>query len=264
MEEAPLQSDEHRCLTHSSSFSSSSRLHRCFFPLLLLASSPLFISALRVPSSRLQLLLLQPIHRACCISSSTSPGLQRLLYPTSNRPSPGMETQSWPFSAAERESEPSSSCSLSYWEDKHKRREEGIFCTFWRLKNPSSASIFSIGLQFWLCVGTRKRGPKCLKPITCCQSLGVTLRCVALIYVACRDNALISFYLSVLCCCCIKGQEIQHFDNIYLWSFSGDCASLIAPKDISIMVKGVWQNDVLWLRLHLEPSAELCVCLYMC
>ena len=48
-----------------------------------------------------------------------------------------------------------------------------------------------IGLQFWLCVGTRKRGPKCLKPITCCRFLGVTLRCVALIYVACQDNALI-------------------------------------------------------------------------
>lgn len=55
--------------------SSSSCLHRRFFfslLLLLLASSPLFISVLRVPGTQLQLLLLQPIHRACWISSSHS------------------------------------------------------------------------------------------------------------------------------------------------------------------------------------------------
>lgn len=69
VEEPPLQSDEHRCLVPSSS---PSCLHCHFFPLLL-ASSPLFISALRVPSTRLQLLLLlQPFLRACWISCSHS------------------------------------------------------------------------------------------------------------------------------------------------------------------------------------------------
>lgn len=69
--------------------------------------------------------------------------------------------------------------------------------SFWVLEESwSSASNLPpsslFGLQFWLCVGTRKRGPKCLKPITCCRCLGVTLRCVALIYVACGDTALAS------------------------------------------------------------------------
>lgn len=38
-----------------------------------------------------------------------------------------------------------------------------------------------LGLQFWLCVGTRKRGPKCLKPITCSRCRGVISRCVTLL-----------------------------------------------------------------------------------
>lgn len=70
VEEPPLQSDEHCCLTPSSSFSC---LHHCFFsPPLFLASSPLFISVLRVPRLQLQLLLLQPIYWACWISSLPS------------------------------------------------------------------------------------------------------------------------------------------------------------------------------------------------
>lgn len=47
----------------------------------------------------------------------------------------------------------------------------------------SSACVFlPRGLQFWLCVGNKQRGPKCLKQITCCRCLGVTSRCVALFY----------------------------------------------------------------------------------
>lgn len=73
----------------------------------------------------------------CCCSSRSiepagSPRLQLLLSRTSVHPPrfpfPSMETQSWPFSAAERESEPPSSCSLSCWEEeKPERREERIF-----------------------------------------------------------------------------------------------------------------------------------------
>lgn len=114
-------------------------------------------------------------------------------------PFPSMETQSWPFSAAERESKPPSSCSWAAEKKRNPRGEKrGFFSPFfWVLEeswssasNSPPSSLF--GLQFWLCVGTRKRGPKCLKPITCCRCLGVTLRCVALIYVACGDTALAS------------------------------------------------------------------------
>lgn len=149
-----------------------------------------------------------PAHGSSCCSSRSiepagSPRLQLLLSRTSVHPPrfpfPSMETQSWSFSAAERESEPPSSCSLSCWEEeKPKRREERIFSPFFWVLEESWSSASNLppsslfGLQFWLCVGTRKRGPKCLKPITCCRCLGVTLRCVALIYVACGDTALAS------------------------------------------------------------------------
>ena len=74
--------------------------------------------------------------------------------------------------------------------------------------------FFPFGLQFWLYIGTRQRGPKCLKLITCCRCLGVTLRCVALTYVACWDTTLISSYLSVLCICGISVLFERNVNNI--------------------------------------------------
>lgn len=62
VEEPPLQSDEQRCLTPSSSISSSSCLHCRFFPLLLPASS--HYSSVRWES---------PAHGSSCSSRSTEP-----------------------------------------------------------------------------------------------------------------------------------------------------------------------------------------------
>lgn len=70
-------------------------------------TAPAAAAAPAVPPSLLDLLLTQPSYSAYC-----------LLLP-SIHPSPGMETQSWPFSAAERKTEPSLSCSLSCSEEKH-------------------------------------------------------------------------------------------------------------------------------------------------
>lgn len=138
-----------------------------------------------------------------------------------------------------------------------RQEKKGYCCPFWRWKNlVCLPPFFAIGLQFWLCVGTKKRGPKCLKQITCCRCLGVTLRCVALIYVACRDNIWISLYrFAVLL---LKFSILI----IILWSIWDNCASLIAPKYISIMMRGVWQNGVCGSGSILSPL-QSSVCLYV-
>lgn len=158
-----------------------------FSPPPFLASSPLFISVLRVPSSRLQLLLLlQPVYRARWISPW--PG-----YAAEFSSHLSLRAQAWrhragPFLPRGRVSRQRVDLTAA---EEQKRKQRG-FLSFLALKEFClSGSISSVGLQFWLCIGTRKRGPKCLKPITCCLCLGVTLRCVALIYVACWDTALI-------------------------------------------------------------------------
>lgn len=81
MEEPPLQSDEHHYLPPPPPPPVSIDVFFSLLLLLLLAASPLFISVLRVPSTRLQLLLLQSIHRACWISSSHSLATAHTTFP---------------------------------------------------------------------------------------------------------------------------------------------------------------------------------------
>lgn len=64
-----------------------------------------------------------------------------------------METQSWPFSAAKRESEPPLSCSFSCWEEKPKKTEKRGFFFFLVLEEScSSASIFLSFSSLWITV----------------------------------------------------------------------------------------------------------------
>lgn len=212
VEEPPLQSDEHRCLSPSSS-SSSSCLQSSSLPSSLpLSTSPLFIRVQRVPSSRLQLqpipsslsLLLDLLLTAAVGSSFTS------FFLSSKHPT--IHLQAWrpkagPFLRLRgRVSRHLAALLASEKGKKNKRRRKrGILFILFITGGILFVCLifFLTGLQFWLCVGTRKRGPKCLKQITCCRCLGVTLRCVALIYVACPDTTLVPLYLSVLSSCCI-------------------------------------------------------------
>lgn len=70
-------------------------------------------------------------------------------------------------------------CASRRW--KNPARLLPLFVLFSFFFNQPSSSSPLLGLQFWLCVGTRKRGPKCLKPITCSRCRGVTSRCVTLL-----------------------------------------------------------------------------------
>lgn len=79
----------------------------------------------------------------------------------------------------------------------------GFFFRPFKESCPSASVFLSLGLQFWLCVGRRKRDPKCLKQITCCRCLGVTSRCVALSYLrrfsGYRTHPIVSHCLAFLC-----------------------------------------------------------------
>lgn len=153
---------------------------------------------LRVPSSWLQLLLLRPIHQACWISSFC----QLAWRPCALFHLSILHNQSWRLRVGSLRLRGTASrhqAALLVVEEGKKTTRKGRRIIR-ILKNPVHLPLFpSVGLQFWLCVGTRKQGPKCLKPITCCLCLGVTSRCVALIYVAGWDTALISLRMSLLC-----------------------------------------------------------------
>lgn len=187
VEEPPLQSDEHRCFTHSLLL-----LHRCVFPLLP-SLLHLHYSSVHWES---------PAHDlSCCSSRSIESAGSPKLAPHFQRALSTFHPQAWRLRAGpfmQLRGRVSHHRAALFAAKKKKRQEErrGIF-RWW--KNPLYRPLFPVGLQFWLSVGTKQRGPKCLKPITCCQCLGVTLRCVAFTYIACWDTALVSLYLNVLC-----------------------------------------------------------------
>lgn len=282
--------------------SSSSCLHRRFFPLLsspptlpsprcLHYSPPLLRDPGTLGSScrRCSRLHVRQSSRGCCtILPVCLSGPAPLLGPFSSAPSHGDSEQA-PLSRREGEravvQPPSRLLTRGTLEETRKRRGF-FFLSFVALEESCSpaASICapfflktknsrpprfppSLGLQFWLCVGTRKRGPKCLKPITCSQCRGVTSRCVTLLFVlAALDQALwfLAFHFFF--------QGFHSVQSVFIEAVSRHADESLQKKkkkretetDPLVSQRGRSDRMVFCCSGSILRAAEPCVCLRAC